>query len=164
MHTPPSPSRFTAALATLALVAIPALSAHAEEGTEAPAAEVAFDSRPDAEGLEWMACGDGFHEGCGLAILNIDADGRNADVYFRYPAGESFPLHWHTSPERMVVLRGTLQVSYEGQEPVTIEPGDYAFGPGGAHHAGTCQGDEDCLLFIAFEDPPDTHFVTEASE
>ena len=125
--------------------------------------ESAFHTSPDSDALEWSPCPEFFAEGCGIAVLNIDEDGRNADVFFRYPAGESFVNHWHTSAERILVVRGTLEVTYEGQETATVQPGEYAFGPPAHKHHGACRSDEDCLLFIAFEDPPDT-FEVAASE
>lgn len=47
---------------------------------------------------------------CGLAILR---------------GGDTVPQHWHTSVERMVPLTGTMQVNYDGQDPMVIQAGTY---------------------------------------
>lgn len=65
------------------------------------------------------------------------------------------PQHRHTSAERMVLMSGGMDVDYEGQDVVTLTPGDYAYGPAGLPHAATCRSAEPCVLFIAFEDPID---------
>ncbi|WP_191621338.1 cupin domain-containing protein [Marinihelvus fidelis] len=145
---------FTRQLApTLAFVAAAIAS------TTLYAGEPTTHMSPDNPDLEWIACPEFFHADCGIAILRINEDGSNADVFFRYPAGESFVEHWHTSAERIAVLRGTLEVTYEGQPTATVATGEYAYGPAGRKHSGACVGDEDCVLFIAFEQAPDTHPV-----
>ena len=55
----------------------------------------------------------------------------------------------------MVLISGEMEVDYEGQAPVVMEPGTYAYGPAGLPHTTRCQSDEACVLFIAFEEPVD---------
>jgi quercetin dioxygenase-like cupin family protein len=55
----------------------------------------------------------------------------------------------------MLLVSGEMQVQYEGQEPVVMKAGTYAYGPAGLRHAATCSSDQDCILFIAFEEPVD---------
>jgi quercetin dioxygenase-like cupin family protein len=55
----------------------------------------------------------------------------------------------------MVLVSGELQVTYDGQPPVTLRPGMYAYGPPRVPHTATCAKGDPCVLFIAFESPID---------
>jgi quercetin dioxygenase-like cupin family protein len=55
----------------------------------------------------------------------------------------------------MILVSGQMEVTYDGQEPVTLTPGMYAFGPAKLGHVASCNGAESCVLFIAFEAPVD---------
>jgi quercetin dioxygenase-like cupin family protein len=105
--------------------------------------------------LQWGPCPEFFPAGCQIAVLHGDPARPNADVFFRVPAGYQLPAHWHTSAERMVLVAGELQVAYDGQPPVQLKPGMYAYGPARAVHRGRCTSEAPCVLFIAFEGPVD---------
>jgi quercetin dioxygenase-like cupin family protein len=117
------------------------------------AGEAAFTRT--AEDVEWGPCPEFMPEGCALAVLQGNPAEPNADALFKLPANATAPAHWHTSAERMVLLSGEMQVQYEGQEPVVLTPGTYAYGPPRVSHSATCKSDEDCVLFIAFEEAVD---------
>ena len=127
---------------------------------EAPDQERAFTWSADDPELEWSPCPEFMPEGCGLAVLQGDPGEENADVFFRLPPGTTAPHHRHTSAERMVLVSGAMEVDYEGQAPVVLEPGTYAYGPAGLPHTTTCRSDDACVLFIAFEEPVDAVPVT----
>lgn len=65
----------------------------------------------------------------------------------------------HSSAERMVLVDGHMRVDYDGQEPVDLHPGTYAYGPAEHAHVATCLSEEPCVLFIAFEEPVDAFAV-----
>ncbi len=110
----------------------------------------------DDPDLEWVDCPGFIPDGCRIAVLQGDPAGNNADIFFRLPPGTFVPYHWHTSAERMILVSGQLEVDYDGQEPVTLRPGSYAYGPAGLPHTAHClDGADDCVLFIAFEEPVD---------
>lgn len=111
--------------------------------------------------LKWVPCPAFIPKGCEIAILHGDPGKDNADVFFKVPADFNIPWHWHTSAERMVLVSGHLQVTYEGQEPVTLKPGMYAYGPAKLPHKARCEKGAPCVLFIAFETSIDA-FPTEA--
>jgi quercetin dioxygenase-like cupin family protein len=113
--------------------------------------------------LEWGPCPDFFPAGCQIAVLHGDPARPNADVFFRVPPRYDLPAHWHSSPERMVLVSGELHVAYDGQEPVVLRPGMYAYGPAKAVHRGRCASSEPCVLFIAFEGPVDATAVAGAA-
>jgi uncharacterized RmlC-like cupin family protein len=94
-------------------------------------------------------------EGCGLAVLHGDPAEPNADAFFRMAPATVAAEHWHSSPEWMVLVSGTVMVDDEGQEPVVLEPGTYAYGPSRLPHETVCAAGAECAIYIAFEDPVD---------
>jgi quercetin dioxygenase-like cupin family protein len=136
-----------ALVAVSALLAIPFATARAEE---APLARTAGDAS-----LQWGACPDFMPKGCEIAVLHGDPARANADVFFKVPANARVPRHWHTSAERMVLVSGELQVTYDGHDAVVLKPGTYAYGPARLPHSAACGGAGPCVLFIAFESPID---------
>jgi quercetin dioxygenase-like cupin family protein len=146
---------FVAASAVLLFASSP-LSA---EGT---AKEQALAFTVQDTQLKWGPCPPFPPKGCAIAVLHGDPSKPNVDVFFKVPAGSSIPSHIHTSPERMVLVSGELEVTYEGQAPATLKVGTYAYGPAKHPHKAVCAKGADCVLFIAFESPLDA-IPTEAS-
>lgn len=147
----------TAGLATLALL----LSAAADAGTptgqppQPSAQEPALAIAADDPALAWGACPAFMPPGCALAVLHGDPAQPNADVFLRVPGKSEIASHWHSSAERMVLVAGAMEVRYDGQPPVTLGAGSYAYGPAKRPHSATCTSADPCLLFIAFEGPVD---------
>jgi mannose-6-phosphate isomerase-like protein (cupin superfamily) len=128
-------------------LAIAALqTAMAAPGGEPALVRVASDA-----GLQWGACPDFLPPGCAIAVLHGDPTQPNVDIFFRVPANSDIAPHTHTSAERMVLVAGEMQVSYEGQPAATLTTGAYAYGPAGRPHSARCVSDVPCVLFIAFE-------------
>jgi quercetin dioxygenase-like cupin family protein len=121
----------------------------------APDPEQAISRTAGDSALQWGGCPDFLPAGCAIAVLHGDPSQPNADVFFKVPARSEIPLHSHTSAERMVLVAGELEVAYQGQAPVRLTPGTYAYGPPGRPHAGRCVSDVACILFIAFESAVD---------
>jgi quercetin dioxygenase-like cupin family protein len=123
--------------------------------TGVPAFTWTFDD-PD---VPWGPCPEWMPESCELAVIQaLDESGRNADALLKMEPGTTVPEHWHTSAERMVLLAGVLQFDYDGQDPLTMTPGIYLYGPAKLPHETHClgePGDDACILFIAFEEPVD---------
>ncbi|PEN13310.1 cupin [Longibacter salinarum] len=109
----------------------------------------------DDPDLEWGPCPDFMPESCEIAVLNGPPDQPNADIFFKMAPGTTVPAHRHTSVERMVLVSGEMEVTYEGHDPVVLKPGTYAFGPAELPHEASCADGEACVLFIAFEEPID---------
>lgn len=112
-------------------------------------------TRTVADGLQWGPCPPIFPAGCQIAVLHGDPSKPNADVFLRVPGGYQIPAHTHTSPERMVLVEGRLNVQYKGTAAELLTPGEYAYGPAKLAHHAVCQSDTPCTLFIAFEGPVD---------
>jgi quercetin dioxygenase-like cupin family protein len=140
------PALLSCTILSLFLLAF-APRAHAQD---APLAWTADD--PD---LTWGPCPEFMPESCEIAVLQGAPDKPNADIYFKMAPGTSIPSHRHTSVERMVLVSGKMQVTYEGHDPVVLRPGTYAFGPAELPHEASCAVGDACVLFIGFEEPID---------
>lgn len=128
------------------------------------AGEPALVIAADDTQLKWGPCPDFIPAGCEIAVLHGDPAVPNVDILFKVPGDFTIPLHRHTSAERMVLLSGELQVTYEGQQTATIAAGSYAYGPAERPHAAYCARGDDCILFIAFEAPLDAYPVVAQEE
>jgi mannose-6-phosphate isomerase-like protein (cupin superfamily) len=134
--------------------AVPSLVG-AQDGTQERALTHAFTGKS----LQWGPCPAFIPKGCEIAVLHGDPAKDNADIFFKVPGNFQIPHHWHTSAERMVLVSGRLEVTYDGQPPVTLKPGMYAYGPAKLPHKATCAKGDPCVLFIAFESAVDAHPV-----
>lgn len=122
---------------------------------QAPVPEQALTQTAGDPKLKWGPCPPFLPKGCAIAFLHGDPAKDNLDVFFKVPGKSKIPLHWHTSPERMILVAGKLEVTYEGQEKAVMTPGTYAYGPAKRPHDGYCASSTPCILFIAFESPLD---------
>ena len=138
-------------LALLFVLSLPGSLALAQE----PAQEKALTWTADNPNLKWGPCPPFLPKGCAIAVLHGDPAKDNVDVFLKVPAKSTLPLHWHTSAERMVLVEGELQVTYDGQTTAVLKPGTYAYGPAKTTHEGSCASSQPCVLFIAFESPLD---------
>jgi quercetin dioxygenase-like cupin family protein len=107
------------------------------------------------KGIQWGPCPAFLPKGCEIGVLHGDPAKPNVDIFFKVPGKSKIAAHKHTSAERMVLVQGEMQVSYEGHRPVTLKRGSYAYGPAELVHEAACLSAEPCVLFIAFEQPLD---------
>ncbi|SNY46049.1 protein of unknown function [Arsukibacterium tuosuense] len=127
------------------------------------AADTALVISHKDKNLQWGACPDFIPKGCELAVLQGDPAKKNTDVFFKVPADFEIPHHMHTSVERIVLVSGTLDVMYDNQEKVTINTGEYAYGPAQLPHSAYCHKGEACVLYIGFVEPLDAIPVASAA-
>lgn len=113
----------------------------------------------DDEQLEWGGCPGFMPESCSIAVLQGDPAKPETDLFFKLQGNTSAPNHWHHSAERMVLVSGTMEANYKGQEPAVIKIGDYAYGPPEKPHEASCISNEPCVLFIAFNKSVDAFAV-----
>ena len=135
---------------SFALLAI-AMSAQSSSDS---AVESSFSTTIDNKDLEWSPAPD-FFPGCSFTILHGDIAKPNLDFFFKIEPNTKVISHTHNSPERMILVSGTLEVQYEGEKPTVLKAGSYAYGPGGKPHKAKCLNDGPCVLFIAMVDPFD---------
>jgi quercetin dioxygenase-like cupin family protein len=138
-----------------AALLLSSLAASASPAAADPAPEAALARTHDDASLQWGPCPGFMPAGCGIAVLHGDPGKANSDVFLKVPGGSSIPKHWHTSAERMVLVSGTLSVTYDGHPASTLRPGSYAYGPAKLPHEAVCAAGDPCVLFIAFELPVD---------
>ena len=62
-------------------------------------------------------------------MLHGDPAKSDVDVFFKVPGHYDLPARWHTSPERMTLLSGELDINYQGQSTARLKKGMYACGP-----------------------------------
>lgn len=109
----------------------------------------------DSQDIQWSPCPGFLPKGCQIGVLHGDPAKPNVDIFFKVPGKSKIAAHKHTSAERMVLVQGAMQVTYEGHKPVTLKRGTYAYGPAELVHEAACLSAEPCVLFIAFEQPLD---------
>jgi hypothetical protein len=112
-------------------------------------------------GLTWAPCPPIFPAGCEVTVLHGDPATGPSDVFLRAPANYTFPPHWHTSAEHMIVVAGLVHVTYAGGQQVELPTGSYGLVPAKAGHKAHCGGSEPCVMFIRFDVPIDAHPATD---
>ena len=65
--------------------------------------------------LKWNAAPD-FFPNCSFTILHGDIEKPNLDFFFKIEANTEVVNHTHNSPERMILITGVLEVTYEGEK------------------------------------------------
>jgi quercetin dioxygenase-like cupin family protein len=128
--------RGIAALITVAaVVAAPAADSPADrKPVVRPAAEVQWTDHPSIKGAR-------------TAVLWGDPKSGAYGALRSLPGGTSLPLHTHSSDERVVVLSGTISLSFEGEAARDLPAGSYAFVPAGLKHSAICKAGPDCVYF-----------------
>lgn len=108
---------------------------------------------------DWGPCPPFIPEGCNVALLQGDMAKANTDVVFKFQGGTEIPNHWHSSAERMILLEGELQVTYEGEATKIMKSGNYAYGPAKKPHVAKCISKDPCILFVGFIEPVDAYAI-----
>lgn len=122
---------------------------------QAMASDKAMVISHEDESLQWMPCPEFIPEGCEIAVLHGNPAEDNLDIFFKVPGDFEIPAHIHTSQERMVLVSGTLDVFYDGQDKETVRVGEYAYGPAEHPHSAYCHEGDPCVLYIGFVKPLD---------
>ena len=77
-----------------------------------------------------------------------DPDKGAYGALYKFPAGATFPAHWHTNAMKIVVVSGTWLYTPEGGTEHKLGPGSYlAYGPKDKHVSGPGDNAE-CVFFI----------------
>jgi mannose-6-phosphate isomerase-like protein (cupin superfamily) len=104
--------------------------------------------------LVWHPAPD-FLPDCTFTVLHGDMSQPNLDIFFKVPANTMVANHWHHSQERMVLISGEMEVTYEGEPTQLLKTGSYAYGPAQKPHSAKCLDKGPCVLFIALVEPFD---------
>lgn len=151
----------TAGILLLAAAAFYLGSAIAKPEAAAPAAAVITGS--NAADLDWQPSPDVFPPGSTSALIEGNPEQSGPFVLrFRCPAGYVVPPHWHSVPERLTVLKGTVYVGPGTTVDTTgltaYGPGAHISIPGGATHFFKA-GDGEAEIQVDGEGPFDIHYV-----
>lgn len=109
--------------------------------------------------IQWDPCPSFMPDGCNIAVLHGDPSKPNVDVLFKVKSNLKIPNHWHNSPERMILLSGELEITYENETTQIMKVGSYGYGPSKKPHTAKCGNSEPCIIFIAFENPVDAFAI-----
>jgi quercetin dioxygenase-like cupin family protein len=100
-----------------------------------PASDLKWTEIPNTGGVKYSA------------LWGDPMKGAHGSLY-KFPAGAKFPLHFHTSGMKVVIVSGMWSYTPEGGTEHLLGPGSYlAFGPKDRHLSGTPDGSE-CTFFI----------------
>jgi len=116
--------------------------------------ETSFTTTIANKDLKWLPAPD-FFPGCSFTILHGDISKPNLDFFFKIEPNTEVVNHTHNSAERMILISGDLEVQYQGEKPVVLKAGYYAYGPAGKPHKAKCLDNGPCVLFVAMVDPFD---------
>lgn len=95
--------------------------------------------------------------GCTYIQLRGNPKTGPSEAMFTLKAGTPFPAHWHTSPEHVVGVSGTLLWKVKGHKTYRVGQGDFLYYPSKAVHSGKCAPGADCVYYVYDELPYDFH-------
>jgi quercetin dioxygenase-like cupin family protein len=65
---------------------------------------------------------------------------------FRFPSGFVFPKHWHVNNETLLITKGTVIMSADGEPDQTIRNGAWVYIPAKKVHWAVCS--EECEFYL----------------
>ncbi|MEV0233930.1 cupin domain-containing protein [Nonomuraea sp. NPDC050786] len=99
--------------------------------------------------------------GCTYVQLKGDPKKGPSEARFTLKAGTPFSPHWHSSPEHVVGVKGTMLWHVQGhKQTYQVGAGDFLYYPGKAVHWGRCAPGADCVYYVFDELPYDFHEAT----
>ncbi|MGI5488151.1 cupin domain-containing protein [Microtetraspora malaysiensis] len=99
--------------------------------------------------------------GCTFVQLKGDPQKGPSEAVFTLKAGTPFSPHWHTSPEHVVGVSGTMLWHVKGHKKTyRVGAGDFLYYPSKAVHWGRCAPGADCTYYVFDELPYDFHEAT----
>jgi len=111
----------------------------------------------DEASVKWVECGGAWpQKGCEAALVWGDWEKGTHGWWVRAPKGHTFSPHSHTSPERILLVRGRMIGAVDGGKEPMILPGMYWALPGKAFHWARCE--DACLMYITYDSGFDLSF------
>ncbi|GAA1710157.1 hypothetical protein GCM10009765_69340 [Fodinicola feengrottensis] len=105
----------------------------------------------------WMPC-EGL-AGCTQLPSRTNPVTGGSESMFRLKAGTVFTKHWHTSPEHVVGVSGTMIYHLDTGRTYRLGAGDFLYYPGKTVHWGQCARGADCIYYVYDDLPYDFHPV-----
>jgi quercetin dioxygenase-like cupin family protein len=69
-------------------------------------------------------------------------------ILFIFHAAAATEIYTHPSVERLVVISGTVLVSYEGSTEKSLGPGSYSEIPANTSHSAKCASEAECVFAL----------------
>ena len=117
-------------------------------GAQGGAPTAAMPAAVEAKTLVWTDLAlPGFAPGLKLAGIQGDANVANQPytIRLKFPAGYTFPAHYHPNAENLTVLSGTFLLGHGAKADSaglkTYAPGDFLFIPPKSPHYGQVKGE-----------------------
>ena len=76
-------------------------------------------------------------------------------------SGTSVGLHGHSQDGRVIILKGTLVLSFPGKKSYELSPGDFTLIPANLPHTSGCKEGNDCFYYEEQAGPEDITMLTE---
>jgi quercetin dioxygenase-like cupin family protein len=96
------------------------------------------------------------------SVQNGDPGAGSSIIFARMAAGCTFPWHWHTPAEHLMIVSGTAKAEMKGGAPATLRAGAFALMPSKHVHRFSCP--TACTLYIYSDAPFDMHYVDDAGK
>ena|SRR5688572_13362311 len=146
-------STSAALFGSLAMVVLVGATVQDKKEQPAPKKEAVFASSGDEAKFKEIA------PGASMAVIWGDPDKGAHRAFTKFVPGASFALHTHTSPMRIVVIKGAYLYKPEKGEEKRVGAGSYLEIPGGDRHASGGDAKEGALFYQEAADKFDLHFI-----
>jgi quercetin dioxygenase-like cupin family protein len=93
------------------------------------------------------------------SVLSGDPAKGPSIIFSRLAAGCSFPWHWHTPNEHLMLVSGTGRLEMKDGKRTALKPGGFAMMPSRHVHQFGCGGP--CSLYVYSDSAFDIHYVDE---
>jgi quercetin dioxygenase-like cupin family protein len=88
--------------------------------------------------------------------LREDSKTGATELLAHYPAGYSFPAHWHDANERIILIEGQLALEEDGGKKL-LNPGGYAYLPARQVQHLSCVSNLRCSFYVYWDGSPKSH-------
>lgn len=120
----------------------------------------------DASDVTWIDIDDGSPDAAGTKIAFLwgsPEDGQKNGTLLKLPAGFGGSLHGNGSQLRAVVIEGRAgHALTDASDPEVLDPGSYFGSKDGTAHQITCQGEDECVIYVRTEGRYDVKAVRSA--
>jgi quercetin dioxygenase-like cupin family protein len=91
------------------------------------------------------------------SVQNGDPTKGPSIIISKVSTGCTFPWHWHTPGEHLMMVSGAARIQMKDGKPVTLRAGGFALMPSHHVHQFTCS--QTCVLYIYSDAAFDMHYV-----
>ena len=141
-------SRFLYTTFCLSIILFVTASARAQEMTPQPGTNMATMKFVNIPPLPTCAT---------ASVASGDPTKGPSFILAKGTAGCTFPWHWHTPNEHLMIISGEASLQMKDGEAVTLRPGAFALMP--SHHVHQFKCVSACALYVYSDTAFDMHYV-----